>query len=98
MVGGWGWLGFWRLWLGETSRDTAIRRDWPRLAALAVVWGWAGVVNRWGDVRPRRCRESRRRAGGHWADGLGYDVPLCAARASDWYPRERRAPHRFDQN
>jgi hypothetical protein len=42
MVSGWGWLGLPRSWLGETSRDTAIRRDWPPWPALAVVWGWEG--------------------------------------------------------
>src|SRR5947208_2441871 len=34
------WLGFRRSWLGETSPKMAIRRHWPRLAALALVWGW----------------------------------------------------------
>jgi hypothetical protein len=44
MVDGWGWLGFWRSWLGETSPKMAIRRHWPLWTALAVGWGCGGVV------------------------------------------------------
>jgi hypothetical protein len=40
LVDGWVLIGFWRSWLGETSPKTAIRRDWPPLAALALVLGW----------------------------------------------------------
>src|SRR5678815_1768611 len=54
MVLDWGRLGFWRRWLGETSPEMAIRRDWPPLAALAVGGCWWRVgAPRW---RPRRGR------------------------------------------
>jgi cytochrome c peroxidase len=40
MVGGWGWLGFWRSVIGERSRKHAIPRLGPPWPALEVVGRW----------------------------------------------------------